>query len=192
MSRVASIWNQRLFLGITIVLVWWASSIAQTPVHRDVLGAREKFAGEWESALTPVIKRYRTRLEALEKSFRQKGDSAAAEQVKGELTWLDSQATLFPSAQAITGEWSVRYSNGALRTYSVLADSTVVWMDGSTKRAGKLAPEDGSFVLEFGDGKVERLAIRPALIIDHFSTKALFQSGGAPDFSALGEKAAPR
>ena len=112
--------------------------------------------------------------------------------MKAELSWLDSQAALFPSALAVSGEWSVRYSNGALRTYSVLADGTVVWMDGSTKRAGKLVPDGGSFVLEFGDGKVERLAVKPALIIDHFSTKALFQSGSAADFSALGEKAASK
>jgi hypothetical protein len=74
-----------------------------------------------------------------------------------------------------TGSWQIRYDNGAVREYVISPDGTVDFAEEKAKTTIKQKSE--SFVLDFGDGKLERLNITPdqtQLVVEHFATAADF------------------
>ena len=158
--------------------------------HGDVVAARGKFEDDYQAALSPVYKRYRTRLEGLAKTFKQKGDMQAAADVAAELEWLEAQKAALPGGASIEGNWIVKYSSGIVRNYTALANGTLIAIEGDTKRTGRLTPQGGSYLLDFGDGKAERLTLRPALIVEHFSSANLLRNGSPADLHATGQRPA--
>jgi hypothetical protein len=64
------------------------------------------------------------------------------------------------------GIWTIKYSNGASRVYSITAAGLVVFP--AEKHSGKLVMKDGETVLDFGDGAIERLEVDGRVLqVDH-------------------------
>jgi len=68
------------------------------------------------------------------------------------------------------GTWTITYSNGATRTYR-FSGRTALWLDNRSIR-GRLYYQGNNLLLEFGDGKIERLTLEPeGLVVEHWNSK---------------------
>lgn len=81
------------------------------------------------------------------------------------------------------GTWSVTYSNGVGRRYVIDKEGIAAYGD----RRGRLSIKDGNTVLDFGDGKLERLLlVSGRLRIEHFNPASSYPSN--PTATAEAEK----
>jgi len=69
--------------------------------------------------------------------------------------------------EALAGAWTVRYSNGAIRRYEFDAAGNVLFVD--LKQTTALSRLGNDVVLDFGDGKLERIRFADGvLLLEHF------------------------
>lgn len=160
--------------------------VAQEPVSIPpaLKSARAAYRSESQDALAPVQKRYRTRLEALQKELTRKGDRKGAAAVKAELVSLSRGPAEVSSS--VAGTWLVRYDGGITRTYTIQDDGTVLF--GEDNRVGRIVREGDDWLLDFNDGKLERLTVKSAIRVEHFNPKELYLTGGKPERTGVAEK----
>ena len=76
------------------------------------------------------------------------------------------------------GTWTIFYTNGAARTYRFVG-KTALWLDNQGIR-GQMYVQDGNLLLDFNDGKIERLqAGKDSLTVEHWLAKGNFLSRAA-------------
>lgn len=162
-------------VGAILFLVCLFSAFAAEPTkeHADVTAARVKFELEIANAIKPIEKRYRARLEVLQKELARKKDLEGAESAKMALDELKANPPSAQQGASIEGTWVIKYSNGSTRTYTVLPDGGVRFWE--TANVGKVTWDQDSWVFDFGDGKFERVAVKRKLEIEHYLSRAEFE-----------------
>jgi hypothetical protein len=86
------------------------------------------------------------------------------------------------AAPTLEGRWRVVYGNGTRRRYAFHGER-FEWFEGEQTRPGALTRDDGAFLIDTGDGKLERWT--PAAgrcFIEHFNPKATFPDRDADEF----------
>ncbi|MCI0359640.1 MAG: hypothetical protein L0211_14280 [Planctomycetaceae bacterium] len=77
---------------------------------------------------------------------------------------------------SLAGSWKIAYANGAVRRYTIEEEGSVVFVE--EQRRGTLAKRDRDVVLDFGDGKLERLGlVNETLLIEHFNPATSYPAG---------------
>ncbi len=105
---------------------------------------------------------------------------AVAGLVVGALGMLGAVFLLRPAAPAegvaaLAGEWTITYTNGAVRVYTIQPDGTVASRD--PMLWGRVHDEGGMLLLTFdGDDKLERLTAGEdgRLFVEHYAPKTDF------------------
>jgi hypothetical protein len=182
-------------LASIVAVIFVAGSIvmgAAGPVaeHPELVSIKKQYQADME----PVRKRYRTRLESLQKELTRKGDLDGALAVKGELeAFSGGEKTSVEKPPAKTpavlkGTWTVLYSpSGNTRKYVISEDGKVELV--GEKLTGKITKNGDDFLLDLNDGKLERLAVKEVLFIEHYYDKARYTMGERPEQTATGDKA---
>jgi hypothetical protein len=137
----------------------------------SVAAEREKYEQECATALQPVQKRYLTRLKALQKILRKKGDDAGVAEIDVELERLGAagvQQLNYP----IEGQWKVEYTDGAIRNYILDSQGNVKFVEG--ERMGRITHSGDDVLLDFNDNIVERLRWKTVLMVEHFRPKSTY------------------
>lgn len=149
---------------------------------------------QYQADMEPVRKRYRARLESLQKELTRKGDLEGALAVKGELeAFGGSEKTGVEKPPmkilaSLKGTWTVLYSpSGNTRKYAISEDGKVELV--GEKLTGKITKNGDDFLLDLNDGKLERLAVKEVLFIEHYYDKARYAMGERPEQTATGDKA---
>lgn len=147
--------------------------------------AVEKAKADYDRAVAAAGKAMLTELE-LAKKQAMKADNlpeasaiqAVAERTKqefGERGTTSEESRQAPGLKGLIGKWVVRYGNGAEREYVIAPDGRVTFNDGPTAPIRKT---DDGLLVDFNDGKVERLhLVDGLLIIEHFDPKSTLASG---------------
>jgi len=77
--------------------------------------------------------------------------------------------------RALQGAWTIKYTNGATRIYLIDSFGNVAFP--AEKLHGRLASKDGDILLDFGDGKLERLELAgSSLRIEHYEPAKMYPS----------------
>jgi hypothetical protein len=142
--------------------------------HVSVLEAREKFEKQVEAAVAPVRGRYVSELKSLKTKLMRENDLQGVAAVEAELTRLDEIERLW-ERHVLEGFWQVEYSNGTTRTYQIANTGAVRFIE--EDRAGRIYLYGNDHLLEFGDGKVERLTLQPTIKLEHFNPKSRYPLG---------------
>ena len=148
----------------------------------DLIQARALYQRDVEFVSRPIRDRYVTKLETLKRTLGSRGEAKAAAAVQDEIDRVKATVPE-PGAEKLAGHWHIAYMNGGTRRYVISQDGfvTLSEMDGKPVNPplkAKLAAKGADFLLELESGKIERLKITgKKLSIEHFSTKALFESG---------------
>jgi hypothetical protein len=172
-----------LALGVVAVLSYGLGAAApEDESHPVVRGAREKFEQQVAAAVAPVRGRYLSELKTLKTKLTRENDLKGVESVDAELARLDEVERLW-ERHVLQGLWEVKYSNGNTRTYRISNTGSVQFVEGGL--TGRIYSTRGDHVLEFGDGKIERLTLQPTLKIEHFNPKATYPLG-APNTTGTG------
>lgn len=149
----------------------------------ELARAREVFEKEMAFSTRPIRDRYLSRLESMKRSLGSRGDARAAVAVQDE---IDRVSAMIPESGGIVrfaGMWTIQYTNGSSRRYSISADGSVTFdetggkpLTPAVKRKVELKGND--FLIDWGDGTLERLKIAAKnLMIDHFNPKATYPAG---------------
>jgi hypothetical protein len=73
-------------------------------------------------------------------------------------------------AAALVGTWTITYSNGTTRTYTILQTGEVLFNFNEERARGNLTWDGSTFLLDFQDGKIERLKLQGrTLLVEHFN-----------------------
>ncbi len=154
--------------------------------------ARAVYERDVEFATRPIRDRYLSRLDSLKRALGSKGDARAALAVQEEMERVKG---IGGGMEKFAGNWSIKYANGATRTYSITADGTLTEI---AENGAKIAPKSAKitlkgtdFIVEVdGGSKIERLTLSGSkLMIDHFNPKTTYPAG-APALRAIGTRAA--
>lgn len=168
-----------LFLAVSFV--WGAGESAAD--HPEIANLKKQFQADME----PVRKKFRTRLESLQKELTRKGDLEGALAVKAELENIGAAEKPSTKPVSFKGTWEVTYTpSGNVRTYSIRDDGRVEMV--GEKLFGQIVKNGDDYLLDFNDGKLERLAIKEVLFIDHFDPKAGYATGAKARQTATGDK----
>ena len=147
----------------------------------DLIQARALYQRDVEFVSRPIRDRYVTKLETLKRTLGSRGEAKAAAAVQDEIDRVKATVPE-PGAEKLAGNWLIAYVNSGTRRYNISQDGfvTLSEMDGKPVNPplkAKLAAKGADFLLEIENGKIERLKITgKKLSIEHFSTKALFES----------------
>jgi len=150
--------------------------------HSAVLAAREKFEKQVEAAVAPVRGKYIADLKSLRTKLLREDDLQGIAAVDAELARLDELHRLW-DRHVLQGLWQVNYSNGTARTYRIANTGTVQFIEEG--RTGRIYRNGSDHLLEFGDGKVERLMLLPTIRVEHFNPKSSYPLG-APTETGTG------
>lgn len=142
--------------------------------HAAVEALRDQYLIDSAKALEPVNKRYRTKLETLKKDLTRKADLEGVQATKAELEALDVGL----ASTGLVGDWEVTYSNGGKRNYRMNPNGTLLFLE-EDKTCTPILVRDG-WLLDFDDGKIEHIAIRPNLEVKHYASKAAGLRGADP------------
>jgi hypothetical protein len=167
-------------LCLSLFSLWlWADD--KPDENAEVAAIKKQYLTELE----PIQKRYRTRLENLKDKLTKKGDLQGALAVKAE---LDQATIVKPKAAAISAEgtWSIKYDNGAQRSYVVLADGTVNRLD--DQKVTAMRKEGNDTLLDFNDGRLERITVKQTLMIEHYNPGTLYAAGAKCTITGIGER----
>lgn len=178
-------WRIASFLGLLFVVGSIVmGAVGPTAEHPEIANLKKQFQADME----PVRKKFRTRLETLQKELTRKGDLDGALAVKTELESFGAQEKPAPkNPVTLKGNWTVTYSpSGNVRKYSIRDDGRVEMV--GEKLFGQIAKNGDDWLLDFNDGKLERLAIKEVLFIDHFDPKTGYATGDKPQQTATGDK----
>ncbi|MDB5345325.1 MAG: hypothetical protein JWP89_3702 [Schlesneria sp.] len=178
-------WRFASFLGLLFI----AASIVMgsggpTTEHPEIANLKKQFQADME----PVRKKFRTRLENLQKELTRKGDLDGALAVKTELESIGTPEKPVPkNPVTLKGNWTVTYSpSGNVRKYSIRDDGRVEMV--GDKLFGQITKNGDDWLLDFNDGKLEKLAIKEVLFIEHFEPKTGYAMGDKPRQTATGDK----
>lgn len=142
--------------------------------HTAVVRAREKFEKEVESVVAPVRGRYLADLKSLKTNLKRNNDVQGVAAVDAEIERVTEIERLW-ERHFLQGLWQVDYSNTAVRTYRITNTGAVRFIEaGLTGRIRRLGDD---YVLDFGDGKIERLTFQPTIKVDHFNPRSLYPLG---------------
>lgn len=157
-----------------------------TAEHPEIANLKKQFQADME----PVRKKYRTRLESLQKELTRKGDLDGALAVKTELESIGApEKPASKNPVSLKGYWTVTYTpSGNVRKYSIREDGRVEMV--GEKLFGQITKNGDDWLLDFNDGKLERLAIKDVLFIEHFDPKTAYAAGDKPRQTATGDKPA--
>jgi hypothetical protein len=159
-----------------------ALAIAQEGLD-DLARAREVFEKEIAFSTRPIRDRYLSRLDGLKRSFGSRGDARAAAAVQDEIDRVNAMSPEPAGVVRFAGVWRIQYDNGATRRYQISADGSVTWDENLGKAVtpparGKVMLRNGDFLLDWGDGSIERLKISSKnLMIDHFAPMTTYPAG---------------
>ena len=82
----------------------------------------------------------------------------------------------------LDGRWNVIYGNGIKRRYAFKGEH-FEWIEKDQTRPGTLTRDDGAFLLDTGDGKVERWTpVAERCFVEHFNPKATYPDSDADEF----------
>jgi len=138
--------------------------------------ARTVYEKEMEAAARPVRERYLRTLTGMKETLTRKGELEAALLVEHEMTRIAAASGFAEYA----GDWTIIYDNGAVRHYTIEPAGDVAWTDSSPPKKAKLTAAADHCILDFGDGKVERLRISgSAFRVEHFDPAAKLAQGDA-------------
>jgi hypothetical protein len=165
--------------------LWTAFGEVIPKEHPDVKAATVKYEHEVFNAIKPIEKRYLARLELLQKELTRKRDFDGAQAAKTAIDRLKAMPTSSQLGDTIEGTWRVDYSNGNSRTYLVSADGSVRFIEGAN--TGKITWNEDAWLIDFGDGKFERAAVKRVLEIEHYTSQAEFDSR-KPSVSGTGTR----
>src|SRR5207244_3245077 len=98
---------------------------------------------------------------------------------------LEKELGLPVPFKAYAGKWAVTYGNRSTREYLIDADGNVTQPDEDDRRA-KLRWRGADLLLDFGDGKLERLKLTGGrLRVEHFNPAGTYPRG-RPDTVGTG------
>ena len=154
----------------------------------QILPARSAYEAEVRAALEPIQERYAAKLKTLQADAKRKGDSQLAETIAAEIEKSKSEdvASALANRSPFQGTWLVKYANGTARSYRFRPDGTVLFTE--EKRIGRMVRVRSDFLLDFGDNKLERLSLKPQMLVEHFNPANVYLAGGRPDQLGNGEK----
>lgn len=181
--------------------------IAATTDHQVPTGAGEleksrlefattvrKAQTDYDAAVQAAAEKLRPRLQiALERATKAR-QIDVAKTLMAELDGLGAGALPVFGAgggDAVPGTWSIKYHpNGVRRTYVVKPNGDVSCTEGTSAFTGKIKKEGADLLLDFNDGKLERLTFAGnRVFVEHYDPKGSF-----PQLAqvAIGESAAGR
>lgn len=179
-----------------------ASTAHQTPSGGGELEkARQEFAAtvrkaqaDYDAVVQAAAEKLRPRLEtALERATKAR-QLDAAKALMTEIEGLGAGALPVFGAgggDAVPGTWLVKYHpNGVRRTYVVKPSGDVSCTEGTSTFTGKIKKDGAGLLLDFNDGKLERLTFAGnRVFVEHYDPKGSF-----PQLAqvAIGESAAGR
>lgn len=124
--------------------------------------ARQRFEEQVNTAVKSIRDRHIAQLEGLQRALKRRGEIEAAAEVQAEIEWLKASTKPFRS-NPLEGEWEIKYGNRSTRTYRVHPHGKVDFGD----REGQLQIQGNDTLLDFGDGKLERLSFK--LVVEHYN-----------------------
>ena len=129
--------------------------------------ARAAYEKELDTVSRPVRERYARTLTDLKRALVSKGEIAAALLVEQEIARVGGNAN--PAFARLAGDWTITYASGAVRHYTISGDGSAAWTDSNPPKQGKLTQNAGYYLLDFSDGKLEKLTPSGSTIqIEHF------------------------
>lgn len=144
--------------------------------HPALTAAREDFKRQMSAATDPVRRRYVSELDSLKRTLTLQRDEEGVAAVEAELERIDD-LQLTHERHPLQGTWKVTYSNGGIRNYQITSAGAVRFVEGG--QTGQIVSRNGEYLLDFGDGKLERLRFEPAIVIEHFDPKTLYPNSAA-------------
>jgi len=170
-------------VGIVALLSYGLGAAGpEEDTYPAVLAAREKFEHQVAAVVAPVRGRYLSDLKNIKTKLTRDNDLKGVESVDEELARLDEAERLW-ERHVLQGLWEVKYSNGNTRTYGISNTGEVQFME--ERRFGRIYRAGRDYLLEFGDGKVERLTLQPTIKLEHFDPKSTYPLG-APRSTGTG------
>ena len=142
-----------------------------------------KINADKEKRLRPLTETYGKSLASLVSSLTRAGRIEEASIV--EQKRLEVQGN--PDMKRFEGTWEVRYANGTSRRYRINSAGQMEWVTGDNVSATtRIAKKGNDYVLDFNDGKLERIPVRGVkLIVEHFDPSSRYPKVG-PDTTGCG------
>jgi hypothetical protein len=162
---------------------------ACTKVEADFEKRIEPFRKDKASQIQKAARTAIQRLEAVSRGAGKAKTELIQEMANKEIEGIKQTATSQPSAEPsgiaeIVGTWKLTSSN---RTYVIAANGKVHFPE--EKKDCNLQPKDGFFLLDFGDGKLDRVHTKGGILYaEHYNPKTLFPKG-SPAGVSIGNKA---
>lgn len=158
---------------------WLAYAADVSDAEADA--ARKRAAWWYRQALPNLAGLSRAKVEKTLKEIDPAEESVAAtRRPKGR-----TSERAAPSAPAPVGSWTITYRSGAVRHYQFDGQGNAFFIE--TKKAGRMARNGEDFILDFGDGKLERFRWDgSSLHVDHFDPVSRFPD--SPTLTGRGEK----
>jgi len=142
--------------------------------HAAVERARETFERQVEAVVAPARKRYLAELKSLRTNLTRDNDLQGVAAVNAEIDRVTEIERLW-ERHFLEGYWQVDYSNNATRTYRITNTGTVRFIEGGL--TGRIRRRGKDYVLDFGEGKIERLTFQPTIRVEHFDPDSLYPLG---------------
>ena len=151
-------------------------------VHRSALS---KIKADKDKKLRPLMEAYAKSLSLLVSSLTRSGRIEAAGIVERKRLAIQGNLEM----KRFEGAWDVSYSIGTSRRYRINASGKVEWMNGdSVSATSQIAKKGNDYMLDFNDGKLERISLRGAkLLVEHFDPGRRYPNAG-PNTTGTGEK----
>ena len=145
----------------------------------ELLQARAVFQKDVDFVTRPIRDRYVSRLDSLKRALGSRGDARGALAVQEE---IDRVKETGGGADKLAGIWSIKYSTGEMRTYSITAEGNVTMTELNglhvPPKTAKITIKGPDFIVEVIEGIFERLSIAHGkLAVDHFNPKATYPAG---------------
>jgi hypothetical protein len=168
----------------------WIRAADQDP--DELIQTRTAYRRDIEFASRPIRERYLSKLDSLKRSLGTKGDARAAAAVQDEIDRVMASAMDPRAVARFAGVWFLEYKPVGTRRYVIMPDGRVTHEENngapvSPPRETKIVMNGQDFLIDFGDGAVERLSMRGnRLVSELFSPKTLYPKG-RPNFQATGK-----
>jgi hypothetical protein len=156
----------------------------------ELIQARAVFQKEAEFTMRPLRDRYLSRLDMMKRTLGARGDARGAVAVQDEMDRLKASGGDQSPVARFAGVWLLDYGGGTSRRYAIKPDGSVSWeatngADTEPRRFGKIVLKDFQFLLEGGDGYVERFTmVGKTLYSEQFSLQSFPK--GLPAFRGTG------
>jgi hypothetical protein len=174
-----------LCLGVFSGFGMWRVTPLQAaePEPEELVQMRLVYLKEIESVVRPIRERYLSRLDVLKRSLGSSGDARGAAAVQDEIDLVTAGALDPAEIAKFAGTWFLNYQPSGTRRYSIRSDGTVREEEHNgtamnPPRQTRIFMKDGDFLIDFGDGAIERLSIKGSkLLSELFVPKDLYPKG---------------